>query len=97
MIKIFQRHCLFSPNSEHKGRPEWFDREKIFDSFVSTLDERAELTCMFDSGRGGVENHFLHNKNVKTISLEGGNDAVSFLNVLNYIKEQKFNDDDIIY
>ena len=39
MIKIFQRHCNFSSNSEHKPRPEWFDREKIFDSFINTLDE----------------------------------------------------------
>jgi thioredoxin-related protein len=97
MIRVFQRHCLFSPNSEHKGRPEWFNREKMFDSFRSTLDNRVELTCMFDSGRGGVENHFLATKDVKVVSLEGGNDAISFLNVLNYIKEQNYDDNDIIY
>jgi len=97
MLRIFQRHCLFSPNSEHKGRPEWFDREKMFDSFLSTLDNRVELTCMFDSGRGEVDQHFLSNKDVKVISRKGGNDAVSFLNVLNYIKEQQYDDDDIIY
>jgi hypothetical protein len=97
MLRIFQRHCLFSPNSEHKGRPEWFNREKMFDQFVSTLDSRVELTCMFDSGRGEVDQHFLSKKDVKTISLKGGNDAISFLNVLEYIKEQKYNEDDIIY
>lgn len=97
MLRIFQRHCLFSPNSEHKARPEWFNREKMFDQFVSTLDSRVELTCMFDSGRGEVDQHFLSKKDVKTISLKGGNDAISFLNVLEYIKEQKYNEDDIIY
>ena len=37
MIRIFQRHCNFSTNSEHKQRPEWFDREKIFDSLMKTI------------------------------------------------------------
>lgn len=97
MLRIFQRHCLFSPNSEHKGRPEWFNREKMFDQFLSTLDDRVELTCMFDSGRGEVDQHFLANKEVNVISRKGGNDAISFLNVLNYIKEQQYDNNDIIY
>lgn len=97
MLYVFQRHCLFSSNSEHKQRPEWFNREKIFDSFVATLDSRVELTCMFDSGRGGVDQHFLSTKKVNVVSKEGGNDAISFLNVLKYINEQEYNDDDIIY
>ena len=78
MIRVFQRHCLFSSNSEHKQRPAWFDREKIFDSFLKTLTPEVELTCMFDSGRGGVGKHFLLSKDVKVVSLEGGNDAISF-------------------
>lgn len=97
MLRIFQRHCLFSPNSEHKGRPDWFNKEKVFDHFLSTLDHRVELTCMFDSGRGEVEQHFLDNKEVNVISRKGGNDAISFLNVLNYIKEQHYDSNDIIY
>lgn len=96
-IRVFQRHCLFSPNSEHKGRPKWFNREKMFDQFLSTLDNRVELTCMFDSGRGEVDQHFLSNKKVNVISRKGGNDAISFLNVLNYIKEQHYDNNDIIY
>jgi hypothetical protein len=35
MIRVFQRHCNFSSNSHNKPRPDWFDREKIFDSFFS--------------------------------------------------------------
>lgn len=97
MIRVFQRHCLFSSNSEHKQRPGWFDREKIFDAFLTTLTPEVELTCLFDSARGGVENHFLSSKDVKVVSLEGGNDAVSFLNVLNYVKDQNYANEDIIY
>lgn len=98
MIRIFQRHCFFSPNSEHKKRPEWFDRERIFNEFISTLNDKVELTCMYDSARGSIENHFLSKyPHIKNISLEGGNDAISFLNVLNYINTQQYNDNDIIY
>jgi hypothetical protein len=97
MIRIFQRHCNFSTQSAHKPRPTWFDREKIFDSFISTLDERVDYTAFHDSGNGSIEEHFLQNKNVNKVSMLGGNDAQSFLNVLNYVVEQKYDDNDIIY
>ncbi len=73
MIRIFQRHCNFSSNSHNKPRPEWFDREKIFDSLISTLDERVDYTAFHDSGNGGIEDHFLKNKDVNKVSQKGGN------------------------
>ena len=97
MIRIFQRHCNFSTNSEHKPRPEWFNREKIFDSLMLSLDERTIYTAFHDSGNGEIEDHFLLGKDVNKISMKGGNDAQSFLNLLNYINDQNYNDDDIIY
>lgn len=97
MVRIFQRHCNFSTQSAHKPRPTWFDREKIFNSFISTLDERVDYTAFHDSGNGSIEEHFLKNKNVNKVSVLGGNDAQSFLNVLNYVVEQKYDNNDIIY
>ena len=97
MIYIFQRHCNFSTQSAHKPRPDWFDREKIFDLFISTLDKRVEYTAFHDSGNGNIEDHFLNNKNVNKVSMLGGNDAQSFLNILNYIIDQNYEDDDISY
>ena len=97
MIRIFQRHCNFSTNSEHKPRPEWFDREKIFDSLIISLNNKIEFTAFHDSGNGEIEDHFLSNKNVNKISMKGGNDAQSFLNLLNYVIKQNYNDEDIIY
>lgn len=97
MIRLFQRHCNFSTNSYNKPRPEWFDREKIFDSLVLSLDERVEFTAFHDSGNGSIEDHFLKNKNINKISQKGGDDAQSFLNLLNYVLEQNYNDEDIIY
>jgi hypothetical protein len=97
MIRIFQRHCNFSSNSHNKPRPDWFDREKIFDSLVSSLDERVEYIAFHDSGNGEIENHFLSKRDVNKISMKGGNDAQSFLNLLNYVIKQDYNDEDIIY
>jgi hypothetical protein len=96
-IHIFQLHCNFSELSQNKLRPEWFDREKIFDHLISTLDERIEYTAFHDSGNGELKDHFLNNKDVNKISQKGGSGAQSFLNLLNHIKEQNINDEDIIY
>ena len=96
-IHIYQRHFNFSLQSANKPRPNWFDREKIFDHLISTLDERVTYTAFHDSGNGELEDHFLIEKEVKIITEKGGNDAQSFLNVLNYIIKQNYDDDDIIY
>lgn len=97
MIRIFQLHCNFSLLSQNKPRPEWFNREKIFDSLILTLDNRVEFTAFHDSGNGEIENHFLNNKNVHKISQKGGNGSQSFLNLLSYVIKQNYNDEDIIY
>lgn len=97
MIRVFQRHCNFSTNSHNKPRPEWFNREKIFDSLMLTLDKRVDYTAFHDSGNGDIKDHFLNEKDVNKISKKGGNDAQSFLNLLNYVIEQNYNDEDIIY
>lgn len=97
MIRLIQRHCNFSTNSEHKPRPTWFNREAIFDSFISTFDDRIDFTAFHDSGAGPISDHFLSKKSVKTISQHGGNDAQSFLNVINWTIEQEWDNDDIIY
>lgn len=97
MIRVFQRHCNFSTQSANKPRPEWFSREKIFDSFISTLDDRVDYTAFHDSGNGGIEDHFLNKKDVNKVTKFGGNDAQSFLNLLNYVVEQDYDVDDIIY
>lgn len=97
MIRVFQRHCNFSSNSHNKPRPKWFDREKIFDSFINTLDERVEYTAFHDCGNGNIEDHFLANKKINKISMFGGNDAQSFLNLINYVNTQNYPEDDIIY
>ena len=97
MKYILQRHCNYQGYPENKGRPDWFDREKIFDSLINSLDERVKYTAIHDSGRGGIEHHFLIKKNVDKVSMLGGSDSKSLLNMFNYMKKQNYDDDDIIY
>jgi len=103
MIRVFQRHCNFSTNSEHKLRPIWFDREQLFRQLLFTVtgSTNVNITAFHDSGNGSIEDHFLRQYKihpyVDVISQEGGNDAKSFLNLLNYVSSQDYDDNDIIY
>lgn len=97
MIRLFHLHCNFSYLSVNKSRPEWFNREKIFDLLLPTLDERVDYVAFHDSGNGEIKDHFLQNKEVVKISQKGGSGAHSFLNVLNHVIKQEYDDNDIIY
>lgn len=97
MIRIFQRHCNFSINSAGKQRPVWFDREKIFDKFQDTFTSDVIYTAVFDNGSGNINDHFISKKNVDVIEIHAGTEAKSFTNILQYVNEQNYNDDDIIY
>jgi len=102
-IEIFVRHCNTSSNSVGKSRPEWFSREKCFQNLLNTFNpELANITVIFD-GTPNAE-HFLNKFDTphykqwwKLVCKHGGNDAVSFLNVLEYIKEQNLPPETITY
>jgi hypothetical protein len=99
-IKIFARHCKFSSNSANKARPSWFTREGCFNSFLNTLDADCELNICFDGTAAG-SGHFLENPKYagkfKLYEKKGGNDAKSFLNLLDTVKSSDFSDEDILY
>jgi hypothetical protein len=96
-IKVFVRHCNFSSNSVGKNKPDWFSREKCWDSLKSTSDENTEINVMFD-GEPNKE-HFLYDpsEGYNLICKYGGNDGKSFLNLLEYVYEQDIDDDTILY
>jgi hypothetical protein len=96
-IKVFQRHCLFSSNSEHKQRPEWFDREKCWNNLLNTSDENTEINVIFDGELN--KEHFLSrsSEGYNLICKQGGNDGNSFLNLLDYVYEQNIDNDIILY
>lgn len=95
MIHIFQRHCNVSSNSVGKTRPEWFSREKCFKNLLGTMDEDVSLTVVFD---GTPTDHFVEKyEGFNLVSFEGGNDGLSFLNLLNYVEGLDIEEDDIVY
>ena len=95
MIRIFQRHCNFSSNSANKQRPEWFDREKIFNSFQKTFTNQVRYTAFYDILNGS--DHFIFNKNVNIVKTEAGSEAKSFNNLLKYVYSKDYDNNDIIY
>lgn len=100
-IKIFVRHCKFSSNSANKNnRPKYFSREGCFNNLLNTSDSNTELTVCFDGNLSECD-HFL-NKNIyknkfNLFQKKGGNDGVSFLNMIEYVNTLTFDDNDIIY
>jgi hypothetical protein len=96
-IKIFTRHCNFSSNSIHKNRPEWFSREKCWNNLKSTIDIDTDITVLFDGEPN--DDHFLFNdkEGYKLICKYGGSDGHSFLNLIEYVKEQNIEDNTILY
>jgi len=95
-IKLLIRHCNFSANSANKkNRPDWFDKEKIFNCLLKSIDNRVDVTILFD---GDVSKHFLKNETrCNIVEKKGGNDGKSFLNLLEYTISQSYNPNDIIY
>lgn len=95
MIHIFQRHCNFSSNSIGKARPDWFTREKCFRNLLNTLTEEVKLTVVFD---GQPKDHFIENYDgFDIVNFNGGNDGLSFLNLINYVEGLDLSEDDIVY
>ena len=100
-IKIFVRHCSFSSNSSNKNnRPSYFSREGCFVNLLNTIDENCEITVSFD-GILSEKDHFLNKHIYKNkfnlFEKKGGNDGISFLNMIEYVNSLNFDDNDIIY
>ena len=95
MIHIFQRHCNFSSNSVGKTRPEWFTREQCFKNLLDTLTTNTKLTVVFD---GEPDGHFINNyEGFELLKFKGGNDGLSFLNLVNYVESLDLPEEDIVY
>ena len=100
MIHIYQRHCNVSANSVGKSRPDWFSRENCFANLLKTTSKHkdVEITIMFDGEPSN--DHFINKYSSSYSNLvtkKGGDDAKSFLNVVNYVAEQNHSEDDIVY
>ena len=95
-IHTLIRHCKISSNETRpKNRPNWFNREAIYDTFIKSIDNRVDVTILFD---GDASSHFIKSKaTANIVEKKGGGDSRSFLNLLEYTVQQPYADDDIIY
>jgi hypothetical protein len=98
-INVYLRHCYYSKIQESPGkqRPDWWDKEKVFQNFKNTFNpETTNYTIIYDEHYGKIENTFLsQEKNTHIINC--GGEAKSFLETLKYLQTQTHNANDIIY
>lgn len=89
-IYVFVRHCSVSSNSKNKSRPEWFTKELAFQNLLATKDENTHIHVMLDVASTENDKEYFAYKyssdhNVKVITLHGGTDAHSFINMIEYV------------
>jgi hypothetical protein len=97
-VEVFLRHCFYSKIQESPGkqRPIWWDKEKVFNNFKSTLNSsKVNYTIIYDEHYGNIKDTFL--KNEDALVINEGSEARSFLRTLEYIKNKKLSDDTIVY
>jgi len=72
-IKILYSHINTPEGQEIKNRPNWFNYEKCFINFLSTIPG-MELHIIYDNTRGSLENNWINNyQNFGTIhQIQGG-------------------------
>lgn len=95
-IEVFSRHCFFSAASNHKERIPGFSKRKCYQNLIETMDEKkANITFFLDTAKQGERESFLPKE--KTIEINEGTEAGSFLRMIEYVISQKFHPDTICY
>lgn len=101
MIHIFYRAANFKESND-KCRPPFFNLEKCFKNLLDTLDNRAQLTVMFDGDLLSYDSFFIKKYQLqyqfKVQLINAGSDFKSNNLTCEYIKNnQDIKDDDIVY
>ena len=100
-IYVFVRHCGISSNSINKSRPQWFDKEACFKNLLETKDQNTHIYVMLDTAStNNYKEHFAFQySDVHVVAMEGGSDAHSFINMVNYVcnMESRIDGSAIIY
>ena len=98
-IEVFIRHCHHSTASAHKVRFPAFDKEHCLNNFMATLDpNQVNVTFFLDTSHAMQEKHFLYKQTqFPVIEIKAGSEAASFLHMLDYVNQQKFSPETIVY
>lgn len=95
-IHIFLRQCYHSnlQNCSSRSRPSWWNKEKVFHNFKKMMGN-LPYTIMYDEFYGDYTDTFLRLED--PVVFKAGGEAKSFLYTLEYILEQNFDDETVIY
>lgn len=93
VIQVFVRHCNYSSASAHKKRMKGFSHLLCHQNFIQTLDERVQVTYFLDEAV--KKEHFIEKEN--PIRVVAGTEALSFLKMIDYVKQQPFSPNTALY
>mgnify|MGYP001292855669 CR=1 FL=1 len=100
-IEIFVRHCFYSSNNVNKNRPKLFSQELCYKNLLRTIDWEGEdsvnVTFILDVGNRNGKKHFIEEGTNKVVEIDAGNDAKSFLGMVEYVENLDLDDDTIVY
>jgi len=98
-IQVFVRHAYYSRASFHKPRLPKFSPEKCYRNLIATTaPSEAKLTFLLDTHFGEGQDHFLKEQsNYPVIEINGGCEASSFLQMLDYVTSHSFAEETPIY
>jgi len=75
----------------------WKGKKAVLDNFKRTINpETTNYTIVYDNHRGSIKNTFLKDE-PNVYEIDAGIDGKSFVETLNYVFSQNFDDDTIIY
>jgi len=80
--------------SGNGSRPDWFSKQKVFESVFSARDEHTRFLILFD---GDSSQHWIKNYPVQVVPIQGGDGDRSFMIQMQVIREMKLQESDIIY
>lgn len=98
-IEVFIRHCHYSEASAHKLRLRCFNKEHYLKNLLLTAgSEKINLTFFLDTYHPMEGKHFLYRQHrFPVIECKAGSEAASFLVMLEYVYNQSFSSETIIY
>ena len=98
-VQVFVRTCFYSDASAHKKRSPGFSHEGCIDNLIETLDEtQAQVTFLLDTARQTGLPHFISkHSRFPVVEISEGSEAGAFLKLLQYVEEQRFDDETILY
>ena len=98
-LQVFVRHCHFSEVSLHKNRFEGFDRKRCYKNLMETAKgSDVQFTFLLDTFYPMEGDHFIkEQKEFPVIEISEGTETGSFLQLLDYVTQQRFSKETPLY